>query len=190
MAHSAMCSKWLAISLAVLTGCQPQVPADLTAMKIELTALKREFEYLRDQTEELDPRVRFSEQLALQAIDDREAPSPLDCLTGHLTLMSTRLTALPTVCEGVKKVPNGYRLRLKVGNPTAARIEGLRITVYAGQGAVRGMSEKRTFSEQSVSMAAGAWTPLDIDFFGMEQAELNEMSIRTQIDRIALGPSP
>lgn len=174
-------------ALAVLAGCTPQQPADLTAIKLELTALKQEFEFLRDQTEELDPRVRLSEQMALQAIDDREAPSRLDCVKRTVALVPTRLIALPATCDEATKIASGYRLRLKVGNPSAARIEGLQMTLYAGPGASRGRSDKRMFMERSLSLAAGTWTTFEIDFVGIGPAEVNEMAIRTQVERIALG---
>jgi hypothetical protein len=174
-------------ALAMLAGCKPQQPIDLMAIRLELTALKQEFEFLREQTEELDPRVRFSEQLALQAISDRDAPSRLDCVAGTIALVSTRLTALPATCDAATPIPGGYRLRLKVGNPTAARIEGLQITLYAGPGATRGRSDKRMFTERSVTLAAGAWTIIEVDFVGLDLTELTEVAIRTQVDRVALG---
>jgi hypothetical protein len=63
MMHTMMKGLILA-SVLISAGCAKQTP-DLVAMKIEVNALKQELEYLRQQTEELDPRVRSAEQMAL-----------------------------------------------------------------------------------------------------------------------------
>jgi hypothetical protein len=63
----------MAIALA-LGGCGNRAQ-DALALRIELTALKQELELVRLQTEDLDPRVRLAEQMAMQVFDEREAPA-------------------------------------------------------------------------------------------------------------------
>ena len=68
-----------AITVALALGGCGNGAQDALALKIELTALKQELEFVRSQTEDLDPRVRLAEQMAMQVFDERDAPVRLDC---------------------------------------------------------------------------------------------------------------
>jgi hypothetical protein len=161
--------------------------ADVLALKIEVGALKQELEYLRVQTEELDPRVRSAEQMALTVLDEREAPFRLDCEHGRPGALPTRLAYLAAVCEDARPLAGGVRVLLKVGNPTSARLDGLRLTFYAGDGAARGRSEKRLYHEAAVSLNPGAWTVLAIDLAGVDQSTARNLAVRADVGMIALA---
>jgi hypothetical protein len=170
----------------VLGGCAGGSP-DLLAMKIELNALKQELEYLRQQTEDLDPRVRSAEAMALTVYDQREAPFRLDCEHATPNALPTRLASLAAVCEESRAVPGGVRVRLKLGNPTSARIEGVRLTFYAGNGAERGRSEKRLYHEANVTLPPGSWTALSIDLAGVDESAVRDLALRADVAAIALA---
>ena len=54
---------------------------------------------VRQQTEELDPRVRSAEQMAMQVFDERDAPVRLDCAERSPAALLTRLAALTAICD-------------------------------------------------------------------------------------------
>ena len=169
-----------------LASCGAEQP-ELVAMKIELNALKQELEYLRQQTEELDPRVRTAEQMALQTIDERDAPFRLDCVNHKPGVLGTRLATLTMVCEEAINRPGGYTIRMKIGNPTAGQLDGLRLTFYAGDGADQGRSETRIYHEAGTSLPSGTWRSIEVDLAGVTPASLAEFAVRAQIDHIVLG---
>jgi hypothetical protein len=172
-------------AVALLAACSRGDP-DVLAMKMELHALKHELDYVRQQTEDLDPRVRTAEQLAMQAIDEREAPLALDCAGHRPGMLVTRLATLTAICDGIEPTPDGVRLKLKLGNPTSGRIEGLRLTFYAGEGAAHGRSELRIFQQVRTALAPGTWKPLEIDLTGAPGGAA-EFALRAQVDTIALA---
>ena len=179
--------KWLVLAAALATtGCGEGSP-ELVAMKIELNALKQEMEYLRLQTEDLDPRVRNAEQMALQVLDEREAPLLLDCVEHRPGIVLTRLAPITAVCEGVVRTADGYRLRLKLGNPTSARFDGVRLTLYAGEGAAHGRSDTRMNFEARAALPPGEWTTLEVDLAGVPERATSDLALRAQIYTIALA---
>lgn len=176
-----------AVAAALMFGGCGGTPQDMLAMKIELTALKQELEYLRQQTEDLDPRVSAAEQMAHQVIDERDAPFRLDCARQAPGVLPTRLAGLTVVCEDALAYPGGYRIRLKLGNPTSARLDGVRLTFYAGDGASRGRSHKRLYHEAPVTLRPGAWTSLEIDFAGLDEVSARDLAVRGDIATMTLA---
>ena len=170
----------------MLAGCSGGGP-DVLAMKIELNALKQELEYVRQQTEDLEPRVSTAEQLAIQVLDDRDAPLRLDCLRHAPAALPTRLAVLTVICEDTLTSADGVRIRLKLGNPTAARVDGVKLTFYAGEGAARGRSDKRLYHEAQVSLPPGSWTSLDVDFADLDERAAHDLALRADIGLIALA---
>jgi hypothetical protein len=172
-------------SLLTLAGCAKQAP-ELVAMKVELNALKQEFEYLRQQTEELDPRVRSAETMALQVLDERDAPLRLDCVTHRPGVLPTRLAPITAVCEEVRGHSSGYTVKLKVGNPTSARLDGVHLTLYAGEGAAQGRSDTRLHYDASTSLPPGVWRAVEIELPKLPEAATGDLAVRAQIERITL----
>lgn len=177
-----------AAATLTLAGCS-QGSGDMLAMKIELNALKQELEYVRQQAEELDPRLRTAEQMALQMIAERAAPARLDCAEHVPGIVTARLATLTTVCEGAEPSGDGYRIRLSVGNPTAARIDGVKLTLYAGPGAAQGQSDKRLYHEALVSLPPGGWGSIDVDFAGLDALSARELALRADVASIVLARS-
>ena len=175
--------------LLALSGCADRTP-DLSAVKMELAALRQEMEYIRYQTEELDPRVSNSEQMALQVINDHESPSRLDCVEHKAGIVVTRIATLPAICDSTLDYPGGHRIRLKLGNPTSGRLEGLRLTVYAGPGAAQGRSALRISYRAVAALLPGSWTPLEIDFPGLDRESVTNLAVRGQVEEIVLGRRP
>jgi hypothetical protein len=173
------------VAALMLSACNAE-PQDLVAMKIELHAIKQEMEYLRQQTEELDPRVRSAEQMALQVMDERAAPSRLDCIDHKPGILVTPVATLTTVCEAAVPYADGIRIKLRLGNPTAGRIDGLKLTFYAGDGASQGRSDMRRYYEDTTSVPPGSWKLVDVDLYKISEAALRELALRAQIDTIAL----
>jgi len=172
----------------MLIGCSGGGPdVDVLAMKIELNALKQELEYVRLQTEDLEPRVSSAERMAIQVLDDRDAPLRLDCARHAPAALPTRLAALTVICEDTLQSADGVRIRLKLGNPTSARLDGVKLTFYAGEGAARGRSDKRLYHEAQVSLAPGSWTSLDVDFAGLEERAASDLAVRAEIGLMALA---
>jgi hypothetical protein len=169
----------------LLAGCGSD--HDLLAMKIELKALKQELEYVRDHTEDLEPRVQSTEQMALQAFDDRDAPAPLDCQHGSDRELRMRLAALTAFCDGAVAYAGGHRIRLSIGNATAARLDRLSLTLYAGANAARGRSSKRLHHEADVALPPGAWQSIEIDFDGIDAQDLRELAVRANLAAVALA---
>ena len=169
-----------------LMGCsEPQ--QDVLAMRIELKALKQELEYLRQQTEDLDPRVRSAEQMALQVIDDRDAPNRLDCLDGSPGIVVTPIATLPTLCEGVQRTQHGYKLRLMIGNPTTAWLTGFRLTLYVGDGASAGRSERRLYVESNAALPPGGWRQVEFELVEPDEDALRTLALRARVSGIALA---
>jgi hypothetical protein len=177
-----------AAAACTLAGCSQQAP-EVVAMKIELNALKAELEYVRQQAEELDPRVRTAEQMALQVFAERAAPLRLDCAEHAPGVVTSRLAALATVCDAAEPSADGYRIRLRLGNPMAAQIDGVKLTLYAGEGAAQGRSDRRVYHEAAVSLAPGAWTAVDVEFAGLDAASARNLALRADVASIVLARS-
>lgn len=171
-----------------LAGCSQEAP-EVLAMRVELNALKAELEYVRQQAEELDPRVRTAEQMAMQTIAERAAPLRLDCADRAPGVVTARLAALATVCDGAEPSADGYRIRLRLGNPTPAQIDGVKLTLYAGDGAAEGHSDRRVYHEAPVSLAPGAWAAVDVDFAGLDAASARNLALRADVASIVLARS-
>ena len=172
--------------LLMLSGCADE-NRDLLGVRLELAALKQEMEYIRQQTEELDPRVSNSEQLALQVFDERESPSRLDCVEHKTGIVVTRIATLPAICDGALDYPGGYRIKLKLGNPTLGRLEGLQLTLYAGPGAAQGRSALRLSYRAMAALSPGSWTSLEIDFPGLDRESVANLAVRGRIEAMVLG---
>lgn len=169
----------------VLGACSRSDP-EVLAMKMELHALKHELNYVRQQTEDLDPRVRTAEQLAMQAIDERDAPLALDCVGQRPGMLVTQLATLTAICDSIESTAGGVRVKLKLGNPTSGRVEGLRLTFYAGEGAAHGRSELRVFHQISTALAPGTWKRLEVELADAPSGAA-EFALRAQVDTIALA---
>lgn len=177
-----------AISAALLAGgCGNGAQDDALALKIELNALKRELEYVRQQIEELDPRVQSAEDMAMQLFDEREAPLRLDCVRHTPGVLAARLASLTVICEGTAPSPGGHRIRLMLGNPSPARLDRIALTFYAGDGAARGRSDKRFHHEATASLAPGAWTSLEVELKGLDAGPANELALRGNVTTLALA---
>jgi hypothetical protein len=175
----------LATALA-LGGCTNGAP-DVLALKIELNAMKQELEFLRQQTEELDPRVRTAEQMALQVFDERDAPVRLDCSQHSTAVLPARVGAVTAVCEEAIEYAGGYRLRLKVGNPMSAHLGGVALTIYAGEDAARGRSDRRLHVEANVALAPGVWKTIDVDFNGLDAVAVRDLAVRANVATLVLA---
>lgn len=175
----------LAIALAI-AGCTNGAP-DVLALRLEFNALKQELEFLRQQTEELDPRVRSAEQMALQVFDEREAPVRLDCSHQSTAVLPARVGSVTAVCEEAIEYTGGYRLRLKVGNPMSAHLGGLALTIYAGEDAARGRSDRRLHVETNFALPPGVWKTMDIDFDGLDADAVRDLAVRASVARLALA---
>ena len=175
----------LVTAAALLAGCGND--QDLLAMKIELHALKQELEYVRQHTEDLEPRVQSTEQMALQAFDEREGPARLDCLHGSDGVLPTRLASLTARCEGAVALGGGHRIRLRIGNPTFARLDGLSLTFFAGEGAARGRSMKRLHYAATMGLPPGTSQSIDVDFDGIDADDLRELAVRANVGTIAVA---
>jgi hypothetical protein len=174
-----------AVALLALTGCGDE-PSSLVAMRMELSALKQELEYLREQAEELDPRIRNAEEMALQVFDNREAPLRLDCAGHRAGVLQTRLAPITVVCTDLTSTGAGLRVSLKLGNPTSGRLDGVRVTLYLGEGAGRGRADIRSHHETTTSLPSGQWRMLEIDVPGVPDGGSKEIALRAQIDSISL----
>jgi hypothetical protein len=182
--HAADCAVFAAA--LVLAGCGGP-PSEVLAMKMELHALKQELEFIRQQAEDLDPRVSAAEQMAVQVLEERDAPLRLDCTQRVPGVLPTRLAGLGVICEEAVANQDGLRIRLKLGNPTSARLEGLKLTLYAGDGASRGRSDKRLYVETGVSLPPGAWTSLDVAFPGIDATAVRDLAVRGEVSMLALA---
>lgn len=176
----------VAFATMTLAACGEEPPG-LVAMKIELTALKQELEYLRQQTEDLDPRVRNAEQMALQVIDERQAPLRLDCEGHRPGVLTTRLAPITAICEGVTTTADGTRVSLRLGNPTSAQLDGVGLTVYAGEGAAVGQTESRTHLATRTSIPPGRWSTVEVDLPVLHAHATQELALRATIDAITLA---
>jgi hypothetical protein len=176
-----------ALATAVVLGGCGNGAQDALALKIELTALKQELEFVRLQTEDLDPRVRLAEQMAMQVFDERDAPVRLDCAHLSPAVLFTRLASVTAVCEDAVGYPGGYRLRLRLGNPMPARIDGLTLTFYAGEDAGRGLSARRHHHDASLSLPPGEWKTVDVDFEGLDRESVRDLAVKANVAAIALA---
>jgi hypothetical protein len=169
-----------------LAGCGNGAQ-DVLALKIELNALKQELEFVRQHTEELDPRVHTAEQMALQVFDALEAPARLDCVRPAPTVLDARAAFLTAVCDEAVAYDGGYRIRLQLGNPTPAHLDGLTLTFYAGEDAARGRSARRLYHETRVALPPGAWQTVDVDFDGVDDDAIKELAVRARVATVALA---
>jgi hypothetical protein len=179
-------TRYLFAALLPLAACSEPKP-DVLAMKIELKALKHELEYLRHETEDLEPRVRVAEQAALQVMDERAAPFRLGCLDRAPGIVVTRVATLTARCDEAYRTPVGYSLKLMLGNPTTAWLNGMRITLYAGSGARAGRSEWRTYHELATSPPPGGSKSVILEVAGLDDAALSELALRVRINEIELA---
>lgn len=169
-----------------LSGCGNGAQ-DVLALKIELTALKQELEFVRQQAEDLDPRVQAAEQMALQVFDALEAPARLDCARPAPTVLDARVASVTAVCDAAVAYDGGYRIRLQLGNPTPAHLEGLTLTFYAGEDAARGRSARRVYHATRVALPPGAWQTVDVDFDGVDDDSIRELAVRARVATVALA---
>lgn len=176
-----------AMAMALMLGGCGNGAQDVLALKIELNALKQELEYVRQQTEDLDPRVQSAEQMAMQVFDERDAPVRLDCARQSPAVLPTRVASVAVVCEEAVRTAGGYRLRLKLGNPMSAHLDGLALTFYAGEDAVRGRSDKRLHHEANLALAPGAWKAVDVDFDGLDGESVRDLAVRASVATVALA---
>jgi hypothetical protein len=176
---------WMTAALA-FAGCGNGAQ-DLLALKIELNALKQELEFVRQHAEELDPRVDAAEQMALQVFDALEAPARLDCEHRAPTVLDARVAILTAVCDEAVAYDGGYRIRLRIGNPMPARLDGVALTLYAGEDAARGRSAQRTHREVRVALPPGAWQAVDVDFDGIDRDAVRELAVRARVATVALA---
>ena len=176
-----------AMTVALVLGGCGNGAQDALALKIELTALKQELEFVRSQTEDLDPRVRLAEEMAMQVFDEREAPVRLDCAHPSHAVLFTRMASITAVCEEAVGYAGGYRLRLRLGNPMSARIDGLALTFYAGEDAGRGRSARRLHHDANLSLAPGEWKTIDVDFDGLDRESVRDLAVKANVAAIALA---
>lgn len=170
----------------VLAGCQ-QDSEHLVALKIELTALKEELRLLRDQAEDLDPRVSMVETMARQVFEERDGIARLDCARHNTEVLPTQIIALTVNCEEASASAGGYKLRLRVGNPTSARLEGLKLTLYAGEGAAKGLTTLRFFHAVPTGLAPGSWTSVEVNLPIQSEEMLVDLAVRAQVDQMTMA---
>jgi hypothetical protein len=173
-------------ALLALVGCGNGTQ-DVLALKIELTALKQELEFVRLQAEELDPRVRLAEQMAMQVFEERNAPVRLDCAHAAPAVLFTRMASITAVCEQAAGYAGGHRLRLKLGNNMSARVDGLTLTFYAGDDAEGGRFARRLHHDENLTLSPGEWKRIDVDFEGLDGASLRDVSVKANVAAIALA---
>jgi hypothetical protein len=173
-------------TLLALVGCGNGTQ-DVLALKIELTALKQELELVRLQTEDLDPRVRLAEQMAMQVFDERNAPVRLDCAQPSPAVLFTRMASITAVCEETAAYAGGHRLRVKLGNNMSARVDGLTLTFYAGEDAEGDRFARRLYHDANISLSPGEWKGIDVDFEGLDGASLRDLSVKANVASIALA---
>jgi hypothetical protein len=124
---------------------------------------------------------------ALQMIDERESPSRLDCVEHKTGIVVTRIATLPAICDGILDYAGGYKIKLKLGNPTLGRLEGLQLTLYAGPGAAQGRSALRLSYQAVAALSPGSWTLLEIDFPGLDRASIANLAVRGRLEAMVLG---
>ena len=107
---------------------------------------------------------------------------------GEMPPKGAPVPALAAVCESTVAYTGGQRIRLRIGNPMAARLDRLALTVYAGDGAAHGRSAKRLYRELALALAPGEWQSVDIDFDGIDAHDLRELAVRASVGHAALAP--
>jgi hypothetical protein len=100
--------------------------------------------------------------------------------------LRTRLAQIAVVCEEVLGRSGGYTVKMKLGNPTSARLDGVNLTLYAGSGAVQGRSDTR-MHYQSASLSPGGWRAIEVELPELPELAIRDLAVRAQVGTIALA---
>jgi hypothetical protein len=169
----------LGLALLALTGCdrlggrsRNEIAAD--AADFERGRLEHRIEHLENQM--LDAALESQSTAHLRPQDHDFAP--IDSGLGTLTVSIQNVTAYA----------DGSRVRLQIGNPTAASIQRFNFHVSYGSDQYSGDGDRQHDFQFSERLSAGAWHNLNIDLAGMPPNRLGHISIsRFQAVSISLS---
>jgi hypothetical protein len=171
-----------ALSVA-LVGCQ-----DNTAQIAELQSqLKQHSETIQS----LQVSVAVLEAFQEKAVELPDAYGVIDCTTPAYDLVRTRLAVLTVSCREATKYLDGFKLSLQVGNPSSARLEGLKFiftpTAAVEKGERDGAKPKTITRDVTNSFPPGSWTNVEVALPGLPEPALRGLQVRVEVDRIRMA---
>jgi hypothetical protein len=109
----------------------------------------------------------------------------MDCSQAGYDFVRTKLGSLAVVCREAAKYLDGVKLKLTIGNPTAARLAGLSIFIER--------SDRPEFSLErklATRFAAGSWTQVEVAVPGVSEADVGKLRVRIAVNTLELAGRP
>lgn len=161
----------------LVAGCSNNSP---TPSSSELNALRQEFESLKSEVEILkDKQVQDDVGRLLKDADRIAFLRPGD--TGYSTVRYD-LGTLTVELADVRPYANGSKVSLRIGNPLASTVNGLKTTIEWGRVNESGYADNdsvksRTFTFTE-SLRSGAWTTIPLVLEGIPPTELGFVRVK------------
>ena len=162
----------VAILVLLMIGCD-QLGGDLV---ISLDKAKKEIRELQDEVSTLRSKVHWME--LEKELDTVVLLKPSN--DGY-SILKLDIGSITVKLQDVKQYANGSKVTLRFGNPSSARIFGLKATVQWGKVGPKGNAifedNKSRKIEFIKDLNAGAWTQIDVVLEGIPPADLGFVRI-------------
>lgn len=170
-----------AVTLLCLASCSGNQEARIAVLENRIAELEAQNKKAADEVRRLTNRVQFSETsrdldgVAFLTPGDR-GYSPLKFDLGYLTVS----------LEDIQPYANGSKVKLKIGNLTSARINGLKAKLEwgavdtSGVPKDEGKSREVSFEE---ALRSGSWTAVDVVLEAVPPADFGYLRVREVSNR-------
>jgi hypothetical protein len=194
--------KLLSVSLVflfIIIGCQYQENTKLKDFQKEIDKLKNDLSKLQKDKYSLEYRVNF--------LSEKYKKVYLDISEKGFDRIDSNLGTFLVIVDDVKPYANGYKLKLRIGNPYFASFNGIKITIEWGKelpilppdaDADKFKQWEKVYKEHEESikikeitiveqLAPGTWTRVEITLYPATKEELGYLNLSNmQIAQISL----
>lgn len=166
-----------------LTGCQDNSK--------QIADLQGQLKQNTEKIKELEISVALVEAFQNRGTQLPDEYAVIDCTTPAYDLVRTRLTMLTVACREASKYLDGYKLKLQIGNPSNARLEGLKFTFTPNSGSAKdGLAVQKAKSivrEVTNSFPPGSWTNVEVALPDFPESALKGLEVRVQVNRLGMA---
>lgn len=169
----------------LLTACQ-----DTSKLQGEIAELRAELQKSAETISALERKVAVLDLVQTIGNELPDAFAVVDCTQRNYDLVRTRLTMLTVACRDASKYLDGYKFKLEIGNPSSARLDGLKLTFtpVVDPDKKEGLQAtiKPIVRDITNSFAPGSWTNIEVAVPGLPEAALKDLQVRVQVNRIVM----
>ena len=178
-----MFSRTVAAASLLTIACDVAHPG-LGQLEKRTAELEQKVQSLTASHDTLQSQV-FDLNTSVTSLTDREIS--IKCGVNTYSFVETDLGRMLVVCEDMKPFGDGFRLRLKIGNPHQVVLQGFRLHArYHPQWGSKPFNVQQAETGYTETLWPGTWTTISLVLSPAKPSDVSIIWLTMSVDRVSL----